>query len=96
MGHRDLTRAFRHRPFLLLWFGQSISSFGNAFHTIALAWWVMRETGSGLAMGTVLICNLIPQVPLGPAAAIEKRRGRPSFGGCVIDDGAATPAHVSL
>ncbi len=57
------TRALRHRPFVALWFGNTVSAFGDSLHRLALAWWVMRETGSGLAMGTVLACTLVPMVP---------------------------------
>lgn len=58
-----LRRAFRHRRFALLWVGQTVSAFGDSLHRLALVWWVMQKTGSGLAMGTVMVCTLVPMVP---------------------------------
>lgn len=61
--NQGLGRAFRHRSFVALWISSTIATFGDSFYRIALAWWVLEETGSGLAMGTVMICGTIPQVP---------------------------------
>jgi MFS family permease len=47
--------------FRLLWMGESISVFGNFFMLIALAWVVLEATGSGLALGTVLMAAAIPR-----------------------------------
>jgi MFS family permease len=57
-------RAFRCRPFVLLWSGQTISRLGDFVYEIALAWWVLEQTGSPLAMGTVLICSFVPTLLL--------------------------------
>jgi len=56
----NLFRSLRHRPFALLWAGQTTSRFGDSLHRIALAWWVLEKTGSATAMGTVLILTQIP------------------------------------
>jgi DHA3 family tetracycline resistance protein-like MFS transporter len=56
----NVLRALNHRPFALLWTGQTISRFGDSLHRIALAWWVLEKTGSATAMGTVLIFSSIP------------------------------------
>jgi MFS family permease len=53
-------RALSHRPFALLWSGQTISRLGDNLHRIALAWWVLEKTGSATAMGTVLVISQIP------------------------------------
>jgi MFS family permease len=58
-----VTRALRHRAFLSLWSGRTASAFGDGIHRVALAWWVLHTTGSGLAMGTVMVCSLVPMVP---------------------------------
>jgi DHA3 family tetracycline resistance protein-like MFS transporter len=50
----------KHRPFALLWSGQTVSRLGDSFYRIALAWWVLEKTGSATAMGTVLIFTQIP------------------------------------
>jgi MFS family permease len=56
----NVLRSLKHRPFALLWAGQTTSRFGDSLHRIALAWWVLEKTGSAAAMGTVLILTQIP------------------------------------
>ena len=56
----NVLRSLKHRPFALLWAGQTISRFGDSLHRIALAWWVLEKTGSATAMGTVLVLTQIP------------------------------------
>jgi MFS family permease len=41
--------------------GESISLFGDQFHFIALSWLTLQITGSGLALGTVLMVGAIPR-----------------------------------
>ena len=41
-----LFRSLSHRPFALLWGGQTISRLGDSLCSIALAWWVLQQTGS--------------------------------------------------
>lgn len=55
-------RALSNRSLALLWSGQTISRLGDSVYTIALAWWVLRATGSATAMGAVLICSTIPML----------------------------------
>jgi len=57
-----LFRSLTHRPFALLWSGQTISRLGNSLYRIALAWWVLEKTGSATAMGTVLIFSSVPML----------------------------------
>lgn len=54
--------ALRHRPFALLWTGQTISRLGDGLYRIALSWWVLEKTGSAAAMGTVLVVTSIPLI----------------------------------
>jgi DHA3 family tetracycline resistance protein-like MFS transporter len=56
----NLLRSLKHRPFALLWSGQTISRLGDSLYRIALAWWVLEKTGSATAMGTVLVLSQIP------------------------------------
>jgi MFS family permease len=56
----NILRAFTHRPFALLWTGQTVSRLGDNLHRITLAWWVLEKTGSATAMGTVLVLSQIP------------------------------------
>src|SRR5215216_4052576 len=56
----NVLRSLKHRPFALLWTGQTISRLGDSLYRIALSWWVLEKTGSAVAMGTVLILSQIP------------------------------------
>jgi len=58
----NVLRSLRHRPFALLWAGQTVSRLGDSLHRIALAWWVLEKTGSATAMGTVLVLSQIPML----------------------------------
>jgi MFS family permease len=50
--------------FRLLWAGQSISLFGDQFYLVALPWLTYQLTGSGMALGTVLMLAGIPRALL--------------------------------
>src|SRR5512146_2484890 len=56
----NVLRSLKHRPFALLWSGQTISRLGDSLYRIALAWWVLEKTGSAAIMGTVLIFGFTP------------------------------------
>ena len=58
----NVLRSLKHRPFALLWTGQTISRLGDSLYRIALAWWVLEKTGSAMAMGTVLVFAQIPML----------------------------------
>lgn len=58
----SLLRALRGRSFALLWSGQTISLLGDRVFQVALAWWVLEETGSAVAMGTVFVVSIIPML----------------------------------
>lgn len=63
LGERvRFARALRSPAFALLWAGQSISALGDGAFYIALAWQVLVLTGSGTAMGIVLVAQSIPRV----------------------------------
>ena len=55
-------RALGSKPFALVWSGQTISSLGDGVTLTALAWQVLVLTGSGTAMGVVLIAQTLPRV----------------------------------
>lgn len=54
--------SLKHRSFALLWSGQTISRLGDSLYRVALAWWVLEQTGSATAMGTVLVCSMTPML----------------------------------
>ena len=49
------------RDFRLVWFGEGISLLGDQFHLIALSWLVLGLTGSGFALGMILVAAAIPR-----------------------------------
>lgn len=60
-GGPALLQPLRLRDFRLLFAGESISLIGDQFHFVALAWLTLQLTGSGLALGTVLMVAAIPR-----------------------------------
>src|SRR5450759_196891 len=65
--------------FRLLWVSEAVSVLGDQFQYIALAWLVISLTGSGLALGAVLIAVAVPRailiVPFGVLADRRPARG---------------------
>jgi predicted MFS family arabinose efflux permease len=68
-GTRPLGRAARlpllaplaNRDYRFVWLGESVSLLGDQFNTVALAWLVLGLTGSGFALGAILIAAAIPR-----------------------------------
>jgi MFS family permease len=56
---------WRNPAFQRLWLGLSISYLGDQFTTIALLWFVLQLTGSGAAVGLVILCFDLPGVVTG-------------------------------
>lgn len=56
-----MLRPLRIRDFRLLFSGETISVLGDQFHFVALTWLALQITGSGLALGTVLMTAAIPR-----------------------------------
>lgn len=54
----------RERNFRLLFTGSTISLFGDQFYFVALPWLVLQQTGSAIAMGTVMMSAAIPRAVL--------------------------------
>lgn len=57
----NLLRPLRIRDFRLLFGGETVSVLGDQFHFVALAWLTLQLTGSGLALGSVLMTAAIPR-----------------------------------
>jgi len=60
-GPARILRPLAGRDFRLLFSGETISLLGDQFHFVALDWLVLQLTGSGLAVGTVLMVAGIPR-----------------------------------
>jgi MFS family permease len=56
-----LLQPLRERDFRLVFTGETISVLGDQFQFVALAWLALQITGSGLALGTVLMTAAIPR-----------------------------------
>lgn len=54
--------AFLSPSFLNLWLARTISGFGDAVFLTALLWQVILSTGSGTAMGAVLLAQTVPRL----------------------------------
>ncbi|MFI5261518.1 MAG: MFS transporter [Candidatus Limnocylindrales bacterium] len=63
-GGPRLLRPLRLHDFRLLWAGESISTLGDQFQFVAMAWLVLGLTGSGLALGLVLTAAAVPRAAL--------------------------------
>src|SRR6266498_823109 len=50
------------RDFRLLFIGQAVSLLGDQFYLVALPWLVLQLTGSGLALGTILLAATVPRM----------------------------------
>jgi MFS family permease len=61
-GRLRFARALRSPAFALVWSGQTISALGDGAFLIALAWQILVLTGSGTAMGIVLVAQSIPRL----------------------------------
>ena len=75
----DAVLALRIRNFRLFWFGQLVSGLGTWMQVVALAWLVLEQTHSPVALGTVTMLQFLPlllfSLPGGVVAdRIPKRR----------------------
>jgi MFS family permease len=59
---RAFLRPLAVRNFRLLWLGESVSLLGDQFYLIALPWITLQLTGSGLALGSVLMVAAVPRL----------------------------------
>lgn len=61
----SLARSLHHQAFAWLLGGQTLSRVGDHLYEVALAWWVLQETGSAVAMGSVLVLSFAPTILFG-------------------------------
>lgn len=54
----------RNPLFLRLWVGNLISLLGDQFYLIALPWLILEKTGSGTALGTIMMTAALPRAIL--------------------------------
>ena len=63
-------RLFRNRSFVLLWSGQTVSVFGDAFFNLAVMWVVWAETQSTLQTAIIQAIWHLPDVIFAPLAGV--------------------------
>jgi MFS family permease len=71
-GYIELLR--NNREFRHLWLGQVVSQLGDWFDTIALYTLVLMITGSGRAIGLVLVARFLPSFIVGPLSGVVADR----------------------
>jgi MFS family permease len=59
-----LRHPLRERNFRLFFTGAILSAFGDKFYFVALPWLVLQQTGSAIAMGTIMMTAAIPRTVL--------------------------------
>src|SRR5262245_59541097 len=65
MNTAAATSPLRHPEFRRLWLGLTVSYLGDQFTRIALLWFVLQLTGSGAAVGLVILCFDLPGMVTG-------------------------------
>jgi MFS family permease len=72
IGYLELLR--KNRNFRQLWLGQVVSQLGDWLDTIALYTIVLRLTGSGRAIGLLLVARFVPTFIIGPLSGVVADR----------------------
>lgn len=65
-----MTKLFKNKDALLLWGARSFSRFGDALEMLALLYLVYDLTGSGLAMGSLMLFSVLPNAVVSPFAGV--------------------------
>jgi MFS family permease len=68
VGYVALLR--RNQPFRRLWYGQVVSQLGDWFDSIALFILLLNLTGSGQAVGLLMVAQYLPGALVGPFAGV--------------------------
>lgn len=67
-------RLLTNRPVMLLWSGESISYFGDAFFNLAVLWTVYASTGSALQTALIQVVWQLSDAIFGPIAGVVADR----------------------
>lgn len=70
MNNANETPVLKNRMFLIFWAGQMVSHLGDVLYSLALMWWVVKVTGSTMAMSSVALAGAVPRILLGPVAGV--------------------------
>jgi MFS family permease len=59
-----------NRNYRFMWLGQVVSEVGDHFNSIAVLSLTLHLTGSGLAVGAVMVARIVPAILAGPMAGV--------------------------
>lgn len=77
-SQQEQVRSPLYRPtFLRLWLGLMFSRMGDQLTAVALIWFVLQLTGSGIAIGLIVLCFQLPAVVASPLMGILLDRCQP-------------------
>lgn len=70
---------WRNRTYVSILLGHIVSVLGDGFHSVALGYWVLKTTGSGTAMATIMSVRVVISILLGAVAGtvadrVDRRR----------------------
>lgn len=65
-----MIKLLKNKNAVILWLSRAFSRFGDAVESLALMYLVYDLTGSGIAMGTVMLFSMIPMIIIGPIAGV--------------------------
>lgn len=60
----------KNRDARLVWFSRTFSRFGDSFESLALIYLIYELTESALAMGTIMLFSVIPNIIVSPIAGV--------------------------
>lgn len=63
-------KLLKNKNAVTLWISRALSRFGDALETLALMYLVYDLTGSGLAMGTIMLFSMLPNVLISPISGV--------------------------
>ncbi len=67
-GRASLGALLRQRPYRRMWIARTVSNWGDAFNTVALALLVYSLTGSGLGVSGIVVAEIAAVLTLAPLA----------------------------
>lgn len=65
-----MLKLLKNKNILMLWGSRAFSRFGDALETLALLYLVYDLTGSGLAMGSLMLFSTLPNAIVSPFAGV--------------------------
>ncbi|SCY60907.1 Predicted arabinose efflux permease, MFS family [Alkaliphilus peptidifermentans DSM 18978] len=61
---------FKNRNFMLLFIGKLVSQLGDAIYTLAITWFILNLTGTGVLMSLYLAIGMVTLIIMGPIGGV--------------------------